>query len=120
RNLKLRHLIRPRARCSTRKAEPRTTEPGRAPARRSHPPGTTRLGLVVLCALAAAVVLASAAFGAQPRGPACWGPTKNGCSSILGPLGGNLNVSGTNPESIFRFVYAHKCLGTANNLANEV
>ena len=39
---------------------------------------------------------------------------------MLGPLGGNLNVSGTNPESIFRFVYAHKCLGVANNLANEV
>jgi hypothetical protein len=39
---------------------------------------------------------------------------------MLGPLGGNLNVSGTNPESIYRFVYAHKCLGIANNLSNEV
>jgi hypothetical protein len=37
-----------------------------------------------------------------------------------GPIGGNLNVSGTVPEMIFRFVYAHKCLGMSNGLANEV
>jgi hypothetical protein len=65
-------------------------------------------------------VVASIAFAAQPRGPACWGPTKDGCSSIHGPLGGHLNVSGTNPESIFRFVYAQKCMGMIDNLDNEV
>jgi hypothetical protein len=29
-------------------------------------------------------------------------------------------VSGTRPETIYRFVYAHKCLGMMDNLDNEV
>ncbi len=79
-----------------------------------------RLGASLIAGVVSASIVASIAFAAQPKGPACWGPTKVGCSSISGPLGGNLNVSGTNPETIFRFVYAHKCLGMTDNLDNEV
>jgi hypothetical protein len=66
------------------------------------------------------LVAASPAFGAKPKGPACWGPTPRGCVSEAGPIGGNISVSGGIQDVIYRFADSEKCLGISNGLQNEV
>ena len=66
------------------------------------------------------LALASGASAVKPIGPACWGPTKSGCASSQGPIGGNIYVTGGLHEFVDRFALSHPCLGISNGLQNEV
>lgn len=64
--------------------------------------------------------VAPVALGAQPLGPACWGPTKAGCASQRGPIGGNLSVSGGVVNMVYDFSDSQTCLGVSNGLENQI